>query len=52
MFFPNLMAENLDLNTLESLYEIGKLIHSGQDFDRKLLNQLVLSLYKVPDNSL
>ena len=52
MFFPNLMAENFDSNTLESLHEIGKFIHSGQDFDRKLLNQLVLSLYKVPGNSL
>ena len=51
MFFPNLMTENFNSNTLESLHEIGKLIHSGQDFDRKLLNKLVSSLYKIPNNS-
>jgi adenine-specific DNA-methyltransferase len=52
MPLPNLMAANLDLNILESLHRIGSLIHSGQDFDSKALNQLVLTVYQLPENTI
>ena len=52
MPIPDLMAKNLDLNALESLYKIGKLISSGEDFDSQVLNKIVLSLYQLPDNTI
>jgi hypothetical protein len=52
MPLPDLMADNIDLSILTSLQEIGKLIYSGQDFEGKALNKLVLSLYQLPDDSL
>ncbi|MGB0562661.1 MAG: HsdM family class I SAM-dependent methyltransferase [Spirulinaceae cyanobacterium] len=52
MPIPNLMAANIDLNTLDSLCQIGSLIHLGQDFDSKALNQLVLNLYQLPENTI
>jgi len=52
MPLPDLTNENLDLDILESLHEIGKLINSGQSFDSKSLNQLVLALYQLPDNTI
>lgn len=51
MPLPNLMADNVDSSTLNSLQEIGELIYSGQEFENKVLNQLVLSLYQLPDDS-
>jgi len=52
MPIPNLMAGNVDLNVLESLYKIGDLIHSGKDVDDKILNQLVLNLYQLPEDTI
>jgi hypothetical protein len=52
MPLPNLMAANLDLNILESLYKIGSLVHSGQDFDNKMLDRLVFTLYQLPENTI
>jgi hypothetical protein len=52
MPLPDLMSDNIDVSILNSLREIGKLIYSGQDFEGKALNKLVLSLYQLPDDSL
>jgi predicted RNA methylase len=52
MPLPDLTSENLDLEILKSLHEIGKLIDSGHDFNTQDLNQLVLALYQLPDNTI
>jgi len=52
MPIPDLTARNLDLETLESMYKFGSLISSGEDFDDRALNELVLSLYQLPDNTI
>jgi adenine-specific DNA-methyltransferase len=52
MPLPDLMTENLDLSILDSLYKIGRLIHSGEDFDNKMLNRLVFTLYQLPENTI
>jgi len=52
MPIPDLTASNLDLDTLESLYKIGGLISSGEDFDDRALNELVLSLYQLQSNTI
>jgi len=52
MPMPDLTARNSDFNTIESLYQIGSLISSGEDFDDRALNELVLSLYQLPDNTI
>ncbi len=51
MPIPDLTASNLDVDTLESLHKIGGLISSGEDFDDRALNELVLSLYQLPSNT-
>jgi len=52
MPLPDLTIENLDLEILKSLYEIGKRINSGHDFDNHALNDLVIALYQLPDNTI
>ena len=52
MPLPNLTVKSLDLDILKSLYEIGKLINFRDDFDSQSLNQLVMALYQLPDNTI
>jgi adenine-specific DNA-methyltransferase len=52
MPLPDLTIENLDLGILKSLHEIGKRINSGHDFDSHVLNDLVIDLYQLPDNTI